>query len=232
MAAPASRGLGVSQSDLEASRLVFVSVKDAKPKRKVAVPLPEGSTWEAFLQQVKTKLKLAAVDSIFLASSGERVTSLDQLQDIDELHVVEGAAPSSSGAAAQQNGYGSASAAAGAAAAQPAVHRVGVADTEITAAMSNQLDKDSDMDAKYARRQTTLRRTLQRVFPALFSQPSLPLTSKDLQNPASPVDGVRRRIRRRRRSLTDPRNLLVVFALVSCLGMMVFVYTRTAQGLP
>ncbi len=39
--------------------------------------------------QVKTKLKLAAVDSIFLASSGERVTSLDQLQDIDELHVVE-----------------------------------------------------------------------------------------------------------------------------------------------
>jgi hypothetical protein len=39
--------------------------------------------------QVKTKLKLAAIDSIFLASSGERVTSLDQLQDIDELHVVE-----------------------------------------------------------------------------------------------------------------------------------------------
>lgn len=29
-----------------------MSVKDAKPKRKVAVPLPEGCSWEAFTQQV------------------------------------------------------------------------------------------------------------------------------------------------------------------------------------
>lgn len=95
-------------------------MRDAKPKRKVAVPLPEGCSWGAFMQQVmspslkgrakkpqlilpllaaellpssheqvQTKLKLAAVDSIYLASSGERVTSLDQLQDIDELHAVE-----------------------------------------------------------------------------------------------------------------------------------------------
>ena len=30
----------------------------------------------------------------------------------------------------------------------------------------------------------------------------------------------------------DPRNLLVAFALLSCMGMMFFVYTRAAQGLP
>jgi hypothetical protein len=29
------------------------------------------------------------IDSIYLASSGERITRLDQLQDIDELYVVE-----------------------------------------------------------------------------------------------------------------------------------------------
>lgn len=46
------------------------------------------------------------------------------------------------------------------------------------------------------------------------------------------VEAVRRRIRRRRRALTDPRNLLVMFALVSCLGMMFFIYSRTAVGLP
>ena len=66
-----------------------MSVKDAKPKRKVAVPVPEGGTWDQFLRQVEAKLKLAAVESIYLASSGERITRLDQLQDIDELYAVE-----------------------------------------------------------------------------------------------------------------------------------------------
>ena len=51
-------------------------------------------------------------------------------------------------------------------------------------------------------------------------------------NPLSPVEQVRRRIRRRRRSCADPRNLLIVFTLVSCLGTVLFVYTRTMQGLP
>ena len=37
----------------DASRLVFVSVKDAKPKRKVAVPIGDGATWEQFCSQVR-----------------------------------------------------------------------------------------------------------------------------------------------------------------------------------
>ena len=36
----------------DASRLVFVSVKDAKPKRKVAVPVPDNASWDQFLRQV------------------------------------------------------------------------------------------------------------------------------------------------------------------------------------
>ena len=39
--------------------------------------------------QVQSKLKLMGIDAIYLASSGERITRLDQLQDIDELYVVE-----------------------------------------------------------------------------------------------------------------------------------------------
>lgn len=39
--------------------------------------------------QVQTKLKLVGIEAIYLASSGERITRLDQLQDIDELAVVE-----------------------------------------------------------------------------------------------------------------------------------------------
>lgn len=69
--------------------MVFVSVKDARPKRKVAVPIPENGNWEAFIGQVQSKLKLSGVGEIFLASTGERVLQLEQLQDIDELYVVE-----------------------------------------------------------------------------------------------------------------------------------------------
>lgn len=32
---------------------MFVSVKDAKPKRKVAVPIGDGATWEQFCSQVR-----------------------------------------------------------------------------------------------------------------------------------------------------------------------------------
>ena len=41
------------------------------------------------LLQIQAKLKLAGVDAVYLTSTGERVTQLDQLQDIDELHIVE-----------------------------------------------------------------------------------------------------------------------------------------------
>jgi len=38
---------------------------------------------------VKGKLKLAGIGEIILASTGERIVRLDQLQDIDELYIVE-----------------------------------------------------------------------------------------------------------------------------------------------
>ena len=50
--------------------------------------------------------------------------------------------------------------------------------------------------------------------------------------PLSPVEQVRRRIRKRRRSWTDPRTVLATFALLSCLCTLGFVYMRAAQGLP
>ena len=50
--------------------------------------------------------------------------------------------------------------------------------------------------------------------------------------PLSPVEQVRRRIKLRRRSWTDPRTVLVFFALLSCVATLVFVYLRAAQSLP
>jgi hypothetical protein len=105
--------------------------------------------------------------------------------------------------------------------------------TEITPAGNGHDDVDSDHEgSKYVKRQTSLQRTAKRMFPSLFSQSnSLPVTTKDTV-PLSPVEQVRRRIKRRRRSWTDPRTILVIFALFSTVGTLVFVYLRAAQGLP
>jgi hypothetical protein len=46
----------VSKADMEASRLVFVMLKDAKPMRKVAIPIMEGMSFGAFEGQVRALL--------------------------------------------------------------------------------------------------------------------------------------------------------------------------------
>ncbi len=38
------------------------------PRRKVAVPVPDGYTWADFLGQVRTKLKIVGVKEIYLAA--------------------------------------------------------------------------------------------------------------------------------------------------------------------
>jgi len=68
---------------------VFVSVKGPKSKRKVAVPISDETDWQSFVDTVRLKLKLSGVGDMYLASTGELVQSLDQLQDIDEVHVIE-----------------------------------------------------------------------------------------------------------------------------------------------
>ncbi|KAK9820157.1 hypothetical protein WJX72_006776 [[Myrmecia] bisecta] len=258
MSATAGRsGYGITQQDMEASRLVFVSVKDAKPRRKVAVPVPDGFSWEQFVQQVQTKLKLVGVQSIYLASSGELVTRLDDLQDIDELHVVEAKAPPPVLAASEalangngatldplqsggraESGYSAstslpdANAAAGPTSpifrTQSDRHRIASADTEITPAMTAAAHMDHDR--KYVKRSSSMRRTLQRLFPSVFP-PSLPVTTRDVGSTggAAPTTGRRKR---RQRSCFTARNLLLFFALVMCMGTMVFLYSRVSPRLP
>jgi hypothetical protein len=48
-----SASFRVSKADMEASRLVFVMLKDAKPMRKVAIPIMEGMSFHAFEGQVR-----------------------------------------------------------------------------------------------------------------------------------------------------------------------------------
>lgn len=82
-----------------ADRLVFVSLKggptlpSGRPLRKAVVPLPENTQWESFLSKVALKLKIPSVSNVYLANSLKPVTSMADLEDIDELLVEAGKSP-------------------------------------------------------------------------------------------------------------------------------------------
>lgn len=248
------------------------------------MPVPDGYTWQDFLQQVQQKLKLTSVESVSLASSGERITNLDDLQDIDELHVVEGSthpivAASSSVEHPPGNGHAgptgnsqpgnsqsgmsidqgqSTRADSGANTStsqsspfasppaqtskrglppaaplpQPALsdrHKTapGDADTQ-----SLNPDTEPDQDNKYIKRTGSVKRSLQRVMPAIF-QPSLPVTTRDVKGGKAHPSGAQPvRRRRRRQQICSLRNLLVLLALVGTLGTMLFLYNKVQPTVP
>ena len=221
----------------EASRLIFVSVKGAVPRRyeeavfpfrffifisfhcsfkknatkkltlekktqttrrTVAVPVPDGYTWEAFLDQVCQRLKLSGVAALYLSSTGERVTSLECLQDIDELVAVD-ADGSSSGGANAAAAAAAARARSGGVAGPSSHHHhhrsseIGPADSggngynSINGASAMGVgyfddDEEEGGDRKYQPRRGVFDRLLGRFFPGSSSSSSssgLPLTRQE-----------------------------------------------------
>lgn len=217
------------------SRLVFVSIKDQKSKRKVAVPIPDGMAWQSFVDTVRFKLKLPDVGGMYLVSTGEVVSSLDQLQDIDEVHVVGSDAPSkvSLPTSGQDSLMSQSSPFA------PKYGKVGVYEGDVgngpsTSVDGEELDSSEHYASKYVKKQSDVKRAMKRMMPGLF-QPvdSLPVTRKDVSTSSlSPIEQVKRRMKKRtRRSVFDPRTIIAVFALFSLAAVMVFVYLRATHDL-
>eukprot|EP00882_Tetradesmus_deserticola_P008268 GHRQ01008718.1.p1 GENE.GHRQ01008718.1~~GHRQ01008718.1.p1 ORF type:complete len:320 (+),score=112.78 GHRQ01008718.1:201-1160(+) len=240
----ARRGLGITSKDMEASRLVFCFVKDSKPKRKVAIPVPDSYTWEQFLDQVKAKLKLSGVAEICFSSNGQQVRSVSELQDIDELCVVEGPDAVANGGAVSS--YASAmqrtaaelplESAATEVLMSPSMrqqsipqdrHKVVVSADGMQPTQSASYAADEE-DRKYARRAHPLKRTLQRLFPGMFA-PGLPVTVRDAQDSSEGSSRPAGR-RRRRRSPFDARNLLLVLAVMSCAFTMLYLFLRVSSS--
>lgn len=72
--------------------MVFVSVRgrDAalpRTRRKRALGVADGTTYEAFVQQLCARLQLRGVKAIFHAASGAPVRSLDEVADVEDLEV-------------------------------------------------------------------------------------------------------------------------------------------------
>lgn len=219
---------------MEASRLVFVYVKDAKPKRKVAVPVPDGYSWEDFLQQVKQKLKIVGVKEVHLVSSGQRVTSLDELQDIDELCVTEGIDTSRSVAISIQGSLPT-----GADGTAEISHQhserqqVSPHGQSKSSGLSNAHNsshkhstQDSD-DSKYTRRSHPLKRMIQKWFPSLFA-PALPVSTRDISTSDTDKGSDVGRLKKRkgRRNAMSLRSVLLLLAVMTCLVTMFWFMMR------
>lgn len=239
----ARRGLGITSKDMEASRLVFCFVKDSKPKRKVAIPVPDSYTWEQFLDQVKAKLKLSGVAEIYFSSNGQKVRSVSELQDIDELCVVEGPDAVANGGAASSAMQRTTAELPLESAATDVVmsptlrqqsltqdrHKIVVSADGMLPARSGSYAVDEE-DFKYARRAHPLKRTLQRLFPGMFA-PGLPVTARDAQDSSDGNSSSRPAgRRRRRRSPYDARNLLLVLATMSCVFTMLYLFLRVSSS--
>ncbi|DBB11182.1 TPA: hypothetical protein ACH3X3_006635 [Trebouxia sp. C0006] len=209
------------------------------------------------------------------SKSGEQITNLDDLQDIDELHVVEGKAtttassafsiehpPGNGHAGPSDNGQSGPSTAqsqstradSGASAstsqstpfasppaqsskrgvppaaplAQTALsdrHRMTTGELD-PQGLGGEADTEPDQDNKYVKRTGSVRRSLQRVMPAIF-QPTLPVTTRDVKGgKAGSSSAQPARRRRRRQQICSLRNLLVLFALIGTLGTMLFLYSK------
>ena len=162
-----------------------------------------------------------------LPQTGARVSSLDTLQDIDELHVLDVGAPSTSADTASLLG--------GPRASGRSSHRVAAADTEITpadGAYASPFDVGGgggDDDDKYGPRSGAAARALARLFPALVPAASLPLTRHD-------VDGRRGRGSARARAPLPPararRRARALFVLLLGAAAVLLIINRWgARGL-
>uniref|UniRef100_A0A7S1SZJ8 Uncharacterized protein n=1 Tax=Tetraselmis chuii TaxID=63592 RepID=A0A7S1SZJ8_9CHLO len=217
----------------ESSRLVFVSVKGAQPRRKVAIPVPDSFTFDDFTEKVKQKLKLLSVGSICHLSTGEILTSVDELQDIDELLVEEAPLQSrnpntASAPFPKQDGiHASSSAEINIEVPDRASSSVGVASAATlrgsqpsrasAAANMPRNEDDEDVQMKYKKRNTGIIRRLQRIFPNWLS-PGLPVSSREVTD----IRGYRAR------RWMDPRNYLVIFAVLACVATLMLLTSRLA----
>mmetsp|Transcript_28657 Transcript_28657/g.39580 ORF Transcript_28657/g.39580 Transcript_28657/m.39580 type:complete len:256 (+) Transcript_28657:222-989(+) len=220
-------------------RVVLVSVRGGtKPRRKVAIALPPENDYTVFADRVRKKLNLSGVGGIFHAETNLPVTDLSELQDIDDLVVEEGAPPpqifsqSNGGKAVETRLTNNVS--------SPGSNSLGrgTSSRKLRASSSsglgNQADlengSDEDNEKKYVRRGNPLLRFLVKVVPTGLlrsSSSTLPVTTKDTENGGGAWAATKRR---QKNSPLDPRKVLLIFALASCMATMLLLYTRLSVG--
>ena len=195
--------------------------------------MSESATWDEFCALICTRLQLSRVRAVYHASTMSPLTSMDALQDIEDL-VVEGdeiagarvgAAPDGSGAAA---GSG----------------------RSIGLAPGPRVTRDEDGEDKYRKKAPLHVQLMQQIAPGLTAKIGQRADTLDAMESGrkggggkdhhgdgrTPTKSGRRRGagfgdgKRHRR--TDPRTVIVGLSLLSCIATMILLYNRLARTFP
>lgn len=199
------------------SRVVFVSVLGPnKVRRKAAIGIAEGMDWNGFLRVIQGRLKVPSVKAVYMKESMSPVTTLEVLQDIDDLVIEAGEAPPP---APEPEGH-SAGGLLGTATRLIRSNTAGNTDTAIEIEGS----RDAQEKSKYGRRSSYLRRLGMSLFGGDASVQELPRVGSSPNG----KDGVKRR---KRRGPMQPHNLMFVVAILLCTLTLILLYMRISSSM-
>lgn len=218
------------------------------------MPITPSTTWPEFVETVCRKLKLgSAGDGIELFVGEEVLQSLDQLEDIAEVVVRDGrgsgdgrgGSDGSDGSGGGGGGIGGVTDAFGHGAHNGRGvlltdgNEVGTRASPFSGAVS--IPERTVPSTKYVKKQSDVALALGRI-QSVFGAggqhdggagQSLPVTTRKgtpMGSDLTPIEQVKRRMKKRRRSMFDPRTLLALFSVLSVGVMMIFVYLRVVGG--
>uniref|UniRef100_A0A7S0WHG1 Uncharacterized protein n=1 Tax=Pyramimonas obovata TaxID=1411642 RepID=A0A7S0WHG1_9CHLO len=214
-------------------RVVLVSVRGgSKPRRKVAIALPPENDYDVFSERVRKKLNLSGIGGIYHSETNIPVYDLGDLQDIDDLVVVECVpdTPITNGDASDASANGptqkmpSSATNLGSSISAGGMRKMGslISGNDIETAVNMGDSADDDDNQKYAKRHNPVVRMMQQLTGSQCAN-LLPVTTKDT------AEGSKTK-RRRKGGALDPRKVLLMFALASCMATMILLYSRLSIG--
>lgn len=199
------------------SRVVFVSVLGPnKVRRKAAIGIAEGMDWNGFLRVIQGRLKVPSVKAVYMKESMSPVTTLEVLQDIDDLVIEAGEAPPPAPEPSGDHGGGLLGTAS-------RFIRSSTAGSTDTAIEIEDGGRDAREKSKYGRRTSYLRRLGMSLFGGETSVPELPRVGSSTNG----KDGVKRR---KRRAPMQPHNLMFLVAILLCTATLILLYLRISSS--
>ena len=189
----------------------------------------ETATWDEFCALICARLQLSRVRAVFHASTMSPLTSMDELQDIEDL-VVEGDEIAGARVGAAPGGASA-----------------GIGGRTGGSAPGPALTMDEDGEDKYRKKAPLHVQLMQQIAPGLTAKIGTRADTLDAMESGRKAGGHGRHEEgrtptkgagRRRGAIggghrrTDPRTVIVGLSLLSCIATMILLYSRLARTLP
>lgn len=204
----------------------------------------ETATWHEFLGLIKARLQLKSVTAVLHASSMTPLTSMDELQDIEDL-VVEGQEDAGDGVVGKKSSVEGSGAGI-----MPGIGRTGLAPAPVAVDVSPSrrggMDGEDGEADKYKKRSSTLMQAVQSCAPSWTGAvPESMRGNAKRDDDLDAMEGGRGTPSRRRgeshrgggtaekkHRRSDPRVAVMALSLLSCFATMALLYSRLSAKLP